>query len=110
VLDLKPAAQLRRLAVASAFYELAIDEQLRETTPMRGIRRPNAANEDAPLGLDARSAERLLEHAQERSHPRPRERGSCCCCSAAYTSQEQVERKRRVGSASALKRAVSNRR
>ena len=69
VLELKPATQLRRLAVASAFYELAIDEQLRDTTPMRGIRRPNAANEDARLGLDARSAERLLEHAQERLEP-----------------------------------------
>jgi hypothetical protein len=50
-------------------YELAVDEQLRETTPMRGICRPNAGNEDARLGLDARSAERLLEHAQERSDP-----------------------------------------
>ncbi len=67
--ELAPATQLRRLAVASALYELAVDEQLRDTTPLRGLRRPRAANEDARLGLDAHSAEQLLGCAQNWPDP-----------------------------------------
>jgi integrase/recombinase XerD len=69
-LEIAPATQLRRLAVASAFYELAIDEELRDTTPMRGVERPKAANENVRLGLGRASAERLLKHAETWDDPR----------------------------------------
>jgi hypothetical protein len=57
-----------RLAVVSAFYELAEQHDLIARTPMRGVRRPTVENEDAHLGLDGDHADQLLRTAESWPH------------------------------------------
>jgi len=61
---LAAATRARRLAVVSAFYELAEQHDLIARTPMRGVRRPTVENEDAHLGLDGDRADQLLRMAE----------------------------------------------
>jgi integrase/recombinase XerC len=61
---LAAATRARRLAVVSAFYDLAEQHDLIVRTPMRGVRRPTVENEDAHLGLDGDQADELLRTAE----------------------------------------------
>lgn len=61
---LAAATRARRLAVVSAFYELADEHELVTRTPMRGVRRPTVENEDAHLGLEGDQADQLLATAE----------------------------------------------
>lgn len=67
---LAPATRARRLAVVSAFYELADEHELITRTPMRGVRRPTVENEDAHLGLEGDQADALLRIAETWPEPR----------------------------------------
>jgi len=62
---LAAATRARRLAVVSAFYELAEEHELVHRTPLRGVRRPTVENEDAHLGLDGDQAHALLSAAED---------------------------------------------
>ena len=62
---LAAATRARRLAVVSAFYELAEEHELVRRTPLRGVRRPTVENEDAHLGLDGDRAHALLSAAED---------------------------------------------
>ena len=62
---LAAATRARRLAVVSAFYELAEEHELVHRTPLRGVHRPTVENEDAHLGLDGDQAHALLSAAED---------------------------------------------
>lgn len=61
---LAAATQRRKIAVVSSFFALAEDHELIARTPLKGVRRPQANNEDVHVGLAADQADALLSAAE----------------------------------------------